>query len=49
MNKDKHRKIIVVGGNNTKYEGDFGTPTTHIETAKLLFDSFLSRKKTSHS
>jgi len=43
MKKNKHRTRITVGGNNIKYNGDVGTPTAHLETAKLLFNSALSR------
>ena len=35
---------MIVGGNNIKHKGDIGTPTAHLETAKLLFNSVLSRK-----
>ena len=44
MKKDKHSARTMVGGNNMKNEGDVGTPTTHLETAKLLFNNVLSRK-----
>ena len=43
MKKNKHRTRMKVGGNNIKYNGDVGTPTAQIETAKLLFNSVLSR------
>ena len=43
MNKNKNRTRLIVGGNNIKHDGDVGTPTAHLETAKLLFDSVLSR------
>ena len=44
MKKDKHRKIVTVGGNNIKCEGYVGTPTAYLETEKLLFNSVLSQK-----
>ena len=44
IKKDKHRTRTAVGGNNVKYEGNEGTPTAHLETAKMLFNSALSRK-----
>ena len=44
MKEDKHRTRITVGGNNIKHAGDVGTPTAHLETAKMLFNSVLSRK-----
>ena len=34
---------MTVCGNKIKYHGDVGTPTAHLETAKLLFNSVLSR------
>ena len=43
MKKNKHRTRITVGGNNVKHNGDVGAPTAHLETAKLLFNSVLSR------
>ena len=45
MKKDKHGRRMTVGGNNTKHEGGgVGTPTAHLEIAKMLFNSVLSRK-----
>jgi len=44
MKKDTHRTRITVGGNNIKYDGDVGTPTAHLKTAKVLFNSVLSCK-----
>ena len=44
MKKDEHMTRTTVGGNNSKYEGCVGTPTAHLETEKLLFNSVLSRK-----
>lgn len=43
MKANKHCTRITVGGNKITYDGDVGTPTTHLETAKLLFNSVLSR------
>ena len=34
---------MTVGGNKIQYDGDVGTPTAHLETAKLLLNSVLSR------
>ena len=42
MKKEKHRTRIAVGGNDIKHDGDIGTPTAHLETAKLLFNIVLS-------
>ena len=36
MKEDMHKKRMIVGGNNAKYQGDVGTLTTHLETDKLL-------------
>ena len=44
MKKDKHRTQITLGGNNIKSASDVGTPTVHLETAKLLFNSVLYRQ-----
>ena len=44
MKEDKHQTRITVGGNNIKYAEDISTPTAHLETAKMLFNSVLSRK-----
>ena len=44
MKQDKHRTRTTVGGNNVKHAGDVGTPTAHLEIAKMLFNSVLSRK-----
>ena len=44
MEKDKHRIRTTVGGNNAKHEGDLGTPADHLEMAKMLFNSALSRE-----
>ena len=35
-------KTTTVGGNNIKYEWDVGTPTAHLKTAKMLFNSVVS-------
>ena len=43
--KDKHRTIIIIGGNKIQHDRDIGTPTAHLETEKLLFNSVLSRRK----
>ena len=43
MKENKHRPRITVGGNKINYQGDAGTPTAHLETAKLLFNSVASR------
>ena len=42
--KDKHTTRKTVGVNNAKHEGDVGSPTAHMETAKMLSNSVLSRK-----
>ena len=34
---------MTVGSNKINYQGDIGTPTAHLETAKLLFNRVLSR------
>ena len=44
MKKCKYRTRTIVGGNNTKHEGYSGTPASHLETAKMLFNSVLTRK-----
>ena len=44
MKEDKHQTQITVGSNNIKYAGDVSTPTAHLETTKMLFNSLLSRK-----
>ena len=41
--EDAHRTRITVGGNRINYHSDVGTPTAHLETAKLLLNSVLSR------
>ena len=33
---------MTVGGDNIRCNGDVGTPTDHLETPKLLFNSALS-------
>ena len=43
MKANKFRTRITVGGNKITHDGDVGTPTAHLETAKLLFNSVLSR------
>ena len=43
MKKNKRRTRMTVGGNNIKCDGDVGTPTEHLETAKILFNRVLSR------
>ena len=45
MKKDKCTTITTVGGDKIKCDGDAGTPTAHLETAKLLFNRILSRQK----
>ena len=37
---------MTAGGNKINHNGDAGTPTAHLETAKLLFNSVLSHPKT---
>ena len=44
MKIGKHSKRMIVGGNNIKHKGDIGTLTNHLETAKILFNSVLSKK-----
>ena len=34
---------MTVGGNKINCHGDVGTPASHLETAKLLINSVLSR------
>ena len=43
MKNNKCRTRITVSGNNIKYHGDVGTPASPLATAKLLFNSVLSR------
>ena len=43
IKKNKHHTRITFGGNNTKCDGDVGAPKVHLESAKLLFNSMLSR------
>ena len=43
MKANPFRTRMTVGGNKINYQGDVGTPTAHLETAKLLFNSVLSR------
>lgn len=43
MKENKHRTRMTVGGNKITYPGDVSTPAAHLETAKLLFNSALSR------
>ena len=44
MKEDKHHTRITVSSNNINYTGDVGTPTAHLETVKILFNSVLLRK-----
>ncbi len=39
-----NRTCITIGGNNTAYPGDLGTPTGSIEPVKLLINSALSQR-----
>ena len=41
--KNKNRTRIIVSGNNVKCNSDVGTPTAHLEIAKLLFNIVLPR------
>ena len=41
MKKNKCRTRIAVGSNNINHDSDVGTPTGHLETTKLLFNSVL--------
>ena len=43
MKEDIYRTRITVGGDKINYVGDVGTPNAHLETAKLLLNSVLSR------
>ena len=43
MKANKFQTRMTVRGNKIHYQGDVGTPTAHLETAKLLFNSVLSR------
>lgn len=43
MKTKKYCTLITVGGNKITYNGDVGPPTAHLDTAKLLFNSVLSR------
>ena len=43
MKENKHRTRMTAGGNKISYQGDAGTPIAHLETAKLLLNSVLSR------
>ena len=41
---ETHRTRITVGGNSINFPGDVTTPTADIITAKLIFNSVLSKK-----
>ena len=45
MKKGKRKARTTSGGSIIKCQGDSGTPTDHLETAELLFNSVSSRKK----